>query len=83
MAGVEQQAGASLAAGRGEIEADRPGAIASADLEPRLPGDGGDHLRLELHVDQLVLSGLQYLHGEGTLYRSAGRFGFMSEAPLT
>ena len=77
MAGIEQQQG-RLAAGRGEIETNGSGAVASADFEPRLPCDGRDHLRLEFHVNQLVLSGLQYLHGEGTLYRSrTSRFGFI------
>ena len=52
------------------FEMDRPGRILGLGVEPGLPRNTRDHLRLEFQIDQFVNSGREYLHDEGLLYRT-------------
>jgi hypothetical protein len=51
-----------------EVELDAT-PVSDLGVEPRLPGDVRDQLRLEFQVSQSVLARLEYLHVEGTSYR--------------
>src|SRR5688500_12383634 len=70
--GVEQQK-RGLPIGCAQVKLDASLPVLGASLEAGLTRDIRNHLRLEFQVYEFVLSGLEDLHSEGSLYRRRRR----------